>query len=113
MADDKAAKPEGGGFFSGHDPFVLIIGALLAITLLANLFSGTSTKKLGTTTATSSKPAAVLAPTATNAVVPAAQSLAHACGLEIFSPQPFEVVTNSLFISGTSGSCDWKVVDGV
>ncbi|HSE56711.1 MAG TPA: hypothetical protein VLB02_01350 [Candidatus Paceibacterota bacterium] len=97
MADDKGAKPAAP---AGHDPIVLIIGALLAITLIANLFGGKGKNQEPQKTA----PAAPQQ----QAVVEQQATYEQSCGLFVSSPEPLQKVSGgALLLEGMVGSCEW------
>ncbi len=99
MADDKGAKPSSNPF-EGYDPIVLIVGALLALALISNLFNRGQYK-----------PTAQKQPTQQK--IEDTPRYEQSCGLFVVSPKPLEKVSGSLFLEGTVGSCEWIPVANV
>lgn len=98
MADEKAPQPS--GIFGGHDPIVIIVVVLLALTLLANLFPSQDTA--GTSTQSNNAK-----DTVTETPAPSE------CGLAVFAPKGLQVITTTVPVSGTVGACQWLPVNGV
>lgn len=101
MADDKGAKPAP----EGYDPLVLIIGGLLALTLIGNLFTKDKYQQ----------PApAKSVPAVTTPAPEAAASYEQSCGLFVSSPKPLQKVSGGvILLEGTVGSCEWIPVGSV